>query len=157
MKNSLLSFFFSMFLALSFCGQNTITEKKLHKNWTFKEIGTNQWFPAVVPGCIHIDLMKNGIIEDPFYRTNESKVQWVDKKDWVYQNEFKLNKEELNQQHHEIKFEGIDTYAEVYLNDSLILESNNMHRTYLVDVTTKLKEGINKLKVILFSPINKGV
>ena len=60
-------------------------------------------------------------------------------------------------QHHEIKFEGLDTYASVYLNDSLILQSNNMHRTYIVDVKPYLNNGENSLKIILESPIRKGL
>ena len=101
--------------------------------------------------------MDNGIIEDPYYRLNESKVQWVDKEDWIYKNTFNINKKEYQKQHHEIKFEGLDTYASVYLNDSLILQSNNMHRTYIVNVKSQIKQGENSLKIILESPIRKGL
>ena len=48
--------------------------------------------------------MNNGMIEDPYYRLNESKVQWVDKEDWIYKNTFNINKKEYQKQHHEIKF-----------------------------------------------------
>ena len=82
-----------------------------------EEKNSNKWFPATVPGCVHTDLMTNGIIEDPYYRLNESKVQWVDKKDWIYQNIFETSEDEIELQNHELIFEGLDTYASVYLND----------------------------------------
>ena len=112
---------------------NTIT-RSLIDNWSFKASNDSVWLKASVPGTIHTDLMANGIIEDPYYRLNERKIQWVDKKDWIYQTTFNLNNQEFNRQNHELNFKGLDTYANVYLNDSIILKSNNMHRTYIVNV-----------------------
>ncbi|MGB1730398.1 MAG: glycoside hydrolase family 2 protein, partial [Crocinitomicaceae bacterium] len=60
-------------------------------------------------------------------------------------------------QHHELRFEGLDTYASVYVNDIRVLQTNNMHRTYTVDVKEHLLEGTNTLRILLKSPINKGV
>jgi beta-mannosidase len=151
-----ITFFFLFYNADSFA-QNTILEQKLHTNWQFQQKGTKKWYKATVPGCIHTDLIANGIIEDPYYRLNESKVQWIDKEDWIYKSSFNLNNENYKKQHHEIEFEGLDTYASVYLNDSLILESNNMHRTYVVDVKSYIKIGENNFKIILESPIRKGL
>ncbi len=51
-------------------------------NWEFEYEG--QWYPATVPGCIHTDLMAQGLIPDPFYGTNEDSVQWVGKRTWKY-------------------------------------------------------------------------
>ena len=101
--------------------------------------------------------MANGIIEDPYYRLNERKIQWVDKKDWIYQTTFNLNNQEFNRQNHELNFKGLDTYANVYLNDSIILKSNNMHRTYIVNVKEYLLKGANVLRIVLESPIKKGL
>ena len=82
-----------------------LLEKKLNNNWEFQKKGDKKWYKATVPGCIHADLMDNGIIKDPFYRLNESKSQWVDKEDWVYKSTFNLKEKEYKKQHHEIKFE----------------------------------------------------
>jgi len=101
--------------------------------------------------------MANGIIEDPYYRLNERKVQWVDKKDWVYQCSFELSPDEFERQHHELRFEGLDTYASVYINDRLVLQSSNMHRCYTVDAKEYLIEGSNTLQILLESPIKKGL
>ena len=154
------SFTVFLFLIVShtkfFC-QINIIEKQLHSNWEFQQKDTKKWYEATVPGCVHTDLMDNGIIKDPYYRLNESKVQWVDKEDWVYKNTFHINSNDYQKQHHEIQFEGLDTYASVYLNDSLILQSNNMHRTYIINVKSQLKQGENSLKIILESPVRKGL
>ena len=119
---------------------NPIT-RTLIDNWSFKESNDSVWLTASVPGTIHTDLMDNGIIEDPYYRLNERKIQWVDKKDWIYQTTFNLNNQEFNRQNHELNFKGLDTYAPVFLNDSIILKSNNMHRTHIVNVKEHLQKG----------------
>ena len=156
-KLSFIVFLFLMVSYASFFAQTGSIEKHLHSNWEFQKKGSKKWYKATVPGCIHTDLMDNGIIEDPYYRLNESKVQWVDKEDWVYKNTFNINTKEYQKQYHEIQFEGLDTYASVYLNDSLILQSNNMHRTYIVNVKSQIKQGENSLKIILESPVRKGL
>ena len=135
---------------------NTIT-RSLIDNWSFKASNDSVWLKASVPGTIHTDLIANGIIEDPYYRLNERKIQWVDKKDWIYQTTFNLNNQEFNRQNHELNFKGLDTYANVYLNDSIILKSNNMHRTYIVNVKEYLLKGANVLRIVLESPIKKGL
>jgi len=148
---------FSCLSALFCHGQAVLTERELTENWGFKEVDSRDWLPASVPGTVHTDLMANGLIEDPFYRLNERKVQWVDKKDWVYQCSFEISPEEFERQHHELRFEGLDTYASVYINDIRVLQTNNMHRTYTVDVKEHLLEGTNTLRILLESPIKKGV
>ena len=156
MQRAIYSFIIFFLLQGIIFSQSSVTERKLHNNWSFKQKGSENWFPATVPGCVHLDLMKNKIIKDPYFQLNESKVQWIDKKDWIYQKEFFLN-EAINYQNHEIIFEGLDTYASVYLNDNLILKSNNMHRTHIADVKPFLKTGKNTLRVVLESPIKKGL
>ena len=152
-----LPFLFTCLSALLSHAQALLVERELTENWGFKEVDTREWLPASVPGTVHTDLMANGLIEDPFYRLNERKVQWVDKKDWVYQCSFEISPEEFERQHHELRFEGLDTYASVYVNDIRVLQSNNMHRTYTVDVKEHLVEGTNTLRILLESPIKKGI
>ena len=133
------------------------TIKQINTGWKFKAFDDTSWLAATVPGTVHTDLMDNGIIEDPYYRLNERKVQWIDKKDWIYQTTFNLDSLSFNRQNHELNFEGLDTYATVYLNDNIILNSNNMHRTYTVNVKPYVIEGDNILRILLESPIRKGL
>ena len=149
--------FSCLLLSVKSFTQTTVLLRELKEDWNFRQIEEENFFPAIVPGNIHTDLMSNGIIQDPFYRLNESKVQWVDKKDWEYLNNFELSAKEYAKEHHELRFEGLDTYASVYLNDSLVLLSNNMHRTYTVSANSYLKLGNNSLRIIFESPIRKGL
>ncbi|MCR5445971.1 MAG: hypothetical protein K6E96_09905, partial [Bacteroidales bacterium] len=59
-------------------------------DWQFEYNG--QWYPATVPGFIHTDLMANGLIENPYYGTNEESVQWVGDSVWVYRTHLRYNK-----------------------------------------------------------------
>ncbi|MDF1548095.1 MAG: glycoside hydrolase family 2 TIM barrel-domain containing protein [Bacteroidales bacterium] len=130
---------------------------ELNKNWKLIQETTGNEYDAVVPGCVHTDLLNNNVIEDPFFRTNEKKQQWIDKEDWSYLSEFEVDEEVLAYESVELNFKGLDTYADVYLNDSLILKANNMFREWLVECENLLKPGKNKLRVYFHSPINIGL
>ena len=139
------------------CKKSTVNEIDLSNNWVFKQLNDTIWRTAEVPGTVHTDLLKHNIIENPFYRLNEHHVQWVDKEDWVYKTSFTISKETLEKEQLEIEFQGIDTYSDIYVNNSKVLSTDNMFRSYKVDVKEYLKEGDNELKVILESPIKKGI
>lgn len=130
-------------------------EISLSSGWKFREAGKEEWLSATVPGCVHTDLLANKKIEDPFYRDNEKNLQWIGKTDWEYQTSFNVSAETLKRQNIEIVFQGLDTYANVFLNDKEILSADNMFRTWRVDVKNTLKQGENTLKIKFRSPINE--
>ena len=86
-------------------------EREISGPWQFREAGTGDWLPATVPGTVHTDLLANKKIPDPFYRTNERDLQWIDKKDWEYQTTFDMDAATLAQRHIELCFAGLDTYC----------------------------------------------
>ncbi len=131
------------------------TELSLNSGWKFREAGKTEWLAATVPGCVHTDLLDNKRIEDPFYRDNEKNLQWIGKTDWEYQAVFIVSAETLKRQNLEIVFQGLDTYANVFLNDKAILTADNMFRTWRVDVKNALKPGENVLRIRFRSPINE--
>ena len=133
------------------------SHKEISSNWKFKNADDSLWYEATVPGCVHTDLLNNSIIEDPYYRLNERDVQWVDKKDWEYSTTFKIDKNTLDKDVVELDFKGLDTYANVFLNDSLILEANNMFISWRVSCKKHLKECDNTLRIIFESPITVGL
>jgi len=132
-------------------------EIALNSNWKFRQSNAEKWQPATVPGCVHTDLLQNGIIQDPFFRTNERSLQWIDKQDWEYITEFAIGEDLLAFSNLELFFKGLDTYADVYLNDKLVLSANNMFREWTVDVKPFLKKGTNKLRIHFKSPIQLGL
>src|SRR6266404_443198 len=123
--------------------------------WQFREIGKNKWYPARVPGCVHTDLLNNKLIDDPFYRDNEKKMQWIGKTDWEYQTSFNVTPETLARKHLELVFEGLDTYADASLNNEPLLSTDNMFRTWRVDAKRLAKVGANTLVIRFRSPINE--
>lgn len=129
----------------------------LVNGWKFKSVKDEQWLPAKVPGCVHSDLLHNERIPNPFYGTNEHDLQWIDKIDWEYETTFSLSEEQLKEEKQELNFKGLDTYADVYLNEKLILSANNMFRIWRVDVTSKLVAGENKLRILFRSPIHEDL
>lgn len=134
-----------------------VTSMDLTLGWQFKQSDSGEWLPASVPGTVHTDLLANKKIEDPFYRTNEKDLQWIDKKDWIYQNIIKIDTSIIQKENVELYFKGLDTYADVYVNDSLVLKADNMFREWIADCKRFLKVGDNMLKVYFHSPINIGL
>ena len=119
----------------------------INGNWQFKKVNDTIWNPATVPGNVHSDLLQNEIIEHPFIKDNEFNLQWISEADWEYKTRFEVEDQTLNNKHLELNFEGLDTYASVFLNDSLILQSNNAFRQYQVDVKPLLKKE-NELHIV---------
>jgi beta-mannosidase len=133
----------------------TAQSTQINSGWQFREVGKTDWYNATVPGCVHTDLLANKLIDDPFYRDNEKKQQWIDKKDWEYTTTFKVTPQTLARANVELVFEGLDTYANVYLNEQLVLKADNMFRTWRVNAKPVLKAGENSLRVVFRSPINE--
>jgi beta-mannosidase len=132
-------------------------ERNLSKeNWRFKNTKDKEWYTALVPGTVHTDLLHNKKIPDPFLADNESKLQYIESEDWEYQTSFLINKKELQNEHIELQFDGLDTYAKVYLNDSLILAADNMFRKWVIDVRKQIHLGKNTLKVLFESAVIRG-
>src|ERR1035438_6876183 len=66
----------------------------LDHGWEFRQVtagaqeAESGWLPATVPGDVHLDLLANKKIPDPFFRDNESKLQWIENESWEYRLNF---------------------------------------------------------------------
>lgn len=127
----------------------------LDAGWSFARVGADEWLPATVPGTVHQDLIRHKLLLDPFYGTNEKQIQWVENEDWEYKTCFVVTKEQLGRDAAQLTFDGLDTYADVYLNGSLVLKADNMFVGYPVPVKSVLREGENRLHVYFHSPIKQ--
>src|SRR5438128_7305449 len=127
----------------------------LSTGWQFREAGKDTWYPASVPGCVHTDLPNNKLIDDPFYRDNEKKLQWIGKTDWEYRTTFNVPAVMLERKNVELIFEGLDTYADVFLNEQPLINTDNMFRTWRVDAKRLARSGSNTLRIHFRSPINE--
>ena len=121
--------------------------------WQMRQARGHQTYPAIVPGTVHTDLMAAGVIDDPFMGFGERAVQWVDKEDWIYTRTFDVPDSLLAHMRAELCFDGLDTYADVTLNGTRILQADNMFRRWRVAVDSLLKPTGNVLEVYLHSPV----
>ncbi len=152
--NKILLFFF-LFIQLLVNGQTS--ERSLSsERWQFKNTKDSKWLTAKVPGTVHLDLMSNSIIPDPFKDENEKKVQWVENEDWEYQTIFNLTSQEMQHQNIDLVFSGLDTFSEVYLNGKPVKNTDNMFRIWTVPARPYLKQGENRLQVKFRSAVTVG-
>ena len=129
----------------------------LHENWQFRQQGTESWYPAQVPGVVHTDLLANGLIEDPFYGTNEETLQWIENENWEYRTVFSVSGRDLRQGRIELVFEGLDTYATIFVNGKAVLEADNMFREWRVACNSVLQAGENELRILFRSPVKEDL
>jgi beta-mannosidase len=126
--------------------------QSLSGQWTFRQLDTNEWMPASVPGGVHTDLLALGKIPDPFVADNEKQVQWIGNTDWEYKTTFKASAEVLKETKQFLVCDGLDTLAEVSLNGKLLGKTDNMYRQWQWDVTGTLKET-NEISIIFRGPV----
>ncbi|MFL5753624.1 MAG: glycoside hydrolase family 2 protein, partial [Bacteroidia bacterium] len=118
--------------------------------WSFHQAGDSNWYTPSVPGSIYSDLLSNKLIPDPFVGTNEKEVQWVQEKEWEYVCKVNLSAKEYSLQYTnaDLVCEGLDTYASVYFNDSLVMETNNMFRTWRADIKKLIRQEKNSIRIV---------
>ena len=149
----------------------------LHKNWRLMdfapghglsagadrpEYDDSDRLPADVPGDVHTSLVKAGRILPPFYNMNAETCQWVEEREWWYRTTFELpNASPILQSafrtpqwnvRYLLRFDGLDTFATVYLNGIEIGCHANMFIPAEFDVTQCLRPGANTLAV-RFDPV----
>ncbi|MEJ5223565.1 MAG: sugar-binding domain-containing protein, partial [Anaerolineales bacterium] len=121
--------------------------------WQFRQAGTDEWLPASVPGGVHTDLLSLGKIPDPFVGDNELGVMWVAESDWEYCRTFSVDSALLEQPNLHLVCDGLDTVADVYLNDVYLGYAENMFRRWVWDVKPHLKVGENEVRIYFTSPV----
>jgi beta-mannosidase len=135
--------------------------RTLDSGWQFRAVAetdrsdVKEWHPAQVPGVVQTDLLHAGLIPDPFDRNNEFRLQWIGLADWEYQTSFQIDAAALAHDHIDLVFEGLDTFADVYLNDLAVLHADNMFRRWRIPAKKLLKPGPNTLRVVFHSAVEK--
>ena len=124
----------------------------LDQNWIMKDRSWDNFIPASVPGDLYSDLLENKVIEEPYYRDNELTALPLAEKEYEYVTLFSVDEDVRNRERVLLRFDGIDTLADVFLNDMLLGSADNMHRVWEFDVKSVVKEGENTLRVVFHSP-----
>ncbi|NLP34744.1 MAG: glycoside hydrolase family 2 protein [Clostridiales bacterium] len=128
-------------------------KQSLNGMWEMREISDAKWVPAKVPGSVMSALLANGLTKDPYYRDNEYEARELFRKDYEFQRKFEITDSFYENEKVELICHGLDTLAEIYINDNLLAKTNNMHRTWRLDCKSLLKPGNNQIKIIFRAPI----
>lgn len=127
-----------------------------NEGWEVRAADRSAWpaVPASVPGHIHLDLMRAGIIQDPFYRMQEIGAAWVDEENWTFTKTF-AKPEAKEGERIILSFEGLDSVGTIHLNGESIACFDSMHLPVNLDLTDKLQDE-NKIEIAFESPQKIG-
>ena len=129
--------------------QNLNVRWKLHLN------NKEDWIDARVPGNVHLDHLENRKIPDPFFGQNEAELQWISDEDWTYKLMFEPDKDLMERKNIILFFHGLDTYADIFLNNIKVLSANNMFHPWSANVKDVIKDGMNNLEIHFRSPLKE--
>ncbi len=121
--------------------------------WTYVGFDGER-IPCTTPASMYSVLLSEGKIKDPFYRTQENEVQPLSYEDIGFETCFETDEELLENEHIILRFEGLDTLCDIYLNGRKLAYVENMHRTFEFDVKDRLILGKNEIKLYFYSPLN---
>lgn len=119
--------------------------------WRIKLPGRARPVQAIVPGCLHSDLMEAGILKDPAYRDNLAAGRVVMEPCATYSREFMLNAIGDDGRVY-LCFRGLDTFATISVNDTFVAKTNDMFRRWRFDITPIVHSGMNTVSVSFESP-----
>jgi beta-mannosidase len=138
------------------------TSVSLTTGWMFRQ-GDRSSVSPYLPACnapteIHRDLLKNKKLANPFDDLNELAARWVGNVTWTYRTTFAapLHSRKANVVT-KLRFEGLDTFASVFLNGELVLVSDNMFIEHQITVSDKLEVDGNILEIVFDSARKKGL
>lgn len=107
--------------------------------------------PASIPGSIHTDLIAAGLIGDIRIDGTEVEQEWIRNADSLYTAKVPAHTGSGN---YELKFDGLDTLATVSIDGAVKLQSENMHRAFVVDISDVASGGFD-LEIAFQAPFLK--
>ena len=111
-----------------------------------------QALPVAIPGSVYGNLLQQGLMPDPYDRMNELTALPLMDNDFIFETDFSLREEQLAGDFLLLRFDGIDTLADIYLNDVLLGHADNMHRIWEFSIEDTARVGQNMLRVEIASP-----
>ncbi len=114
----------------------------------------SEWLEAALPGDVNSTLAKAGRIPNPHYSDNAKKAYWISSKDWCYRTEFVWNPAQSAGEIAELCLDGVDGFADIYLNGEKIGRTENAFRPFRFDVSKILKAGEANALALRFQAID---
>jgi beta-galactosidase/beta-glucuronidase len=123
--------------------------------WTVRRESSKKIYKAVVPGCVHADLLSVQEIPDPFIGRNLQESAWVAEESWTYENIFTCD--DLSAFSRVLlSLEGVQGVATVSLNGQKLGKTEASAQRAEFDVKKHVKVGKNTL-TLAFDPPSKKV
>lgn len=133
--------------------ENNIKKTNIAANWwNYKSLGEKKWKKAPIPSNLIYNLQRDTLISLIYNGDNPIKNQWINDSTWEYKTTIYIDNSLLKTDVSEIVFERIDTYADIYINDSLLLSTDNLFREWRINAKNILKEGNNKIYIRFYRP-----
>ncbi|MEJ8306513.1 beta-mannosidase [Saccharibacillus sacchari] len=112
------------------------------------------WMTGQVPGDVHHALTERRVIDPPYFGHNDLKSRWIEEREWWYRRGFEysgaLTKDKAER--FELTFDGLDTFATIFVNGHEIGRVGNMLMAHTFDVTRVIRSGWNMVAV-RFDPL----
>ena len=140
-----------LFIVFLYFGMSVYSQQEL--SWKLFLPGKKVWIEVGTHGSVQEYLINQKILPDPFYGKNELLFNWIENHQWVYKSEFTISDSQLGQSSIRWCAPSIDTYANVYINNQLVLKASNAFLPYQVEIKKYLILGINSIRVVFTPPV----
>ena len=117
--------------------------------WSLKRVDGQHQAMMAVPGDVHSALVAAGQIVHPYIGRNEYDVRWVANEDWHASRVIQFNGDVKRGWYLDITY--LDTVADVFVNNELVLSAENSFRRYRPDVSKSLQQGENEIRIVFHS------
>ncbi|ODM87400.1 Beta-mannosidase, partial [Orchesella cincta] len=136
----------------------SLVASRVSNTWTATGIngtgGAEISVPAAVPGGIYSDLEVHGDLNSAVYHEyNDMENRWVGRLAWTFTRNFDVTTSNLEKTDIVLVCEGLDTVAEVFINEVSVGKSENMFARYVFDIKSALQVGQNTIRVAFQSPV----
>ena len=137
---------------LFLCSLNVFNaQQKL--NWELFHPIKKTWMDAGTHNSVQEILINSKELPNPFVGENESKFTWIENYQWIFKSTFSISATELQNEFVELYLPFVDTYAQIYVNDSLVVQTTNSFRPYHIQIKSQLRGGENLIRAVFTPPI----
>lgn len=109
------------------------------------------WLPVTAPGDVYQALVAAGRLAHPFQGRGEAEAAWVRDRVWWWRAEFEAPASAPGEMV-ELVFDGLDTFAEVFLDGVSLGRADNMFVVWTFDLTGRVTPGQSHRLTVRFDP-----